>query len=124
MYNEWPMNNSVNAPMDLRDRTLLFSRRIIRFLRSLPRDPLIDPIRGQVVRSATSIGANFSEAKDSASRKDFRNKTLISKKEASETLYWLQLLEEFTSSSVLRELQTECKEIILILQKIITTVGH
>ena len=118
------MSNALNAPMDLRDRTLLFSRRTIRFLKALPRDPLVDPIRNQLVRSATSIGANFSEAKDSASRKDFRNKTFISKKEASETLYWLRLLEEFTNSTALRELQTECQEIILILQKIITTLDH
>ncbi len=124
MYNEWPMNNVVNAPVDLRDRTLLFSRRIIRFLKALPRDPLVEPIRNQLIRSATSVGANFAEAKDSASRKDFRNKTFISKKEASETMYWLKLLEEFTDSAELKELQTECQEILLILQKIISTSSH
>jgi four helix bundle protein len=76
------------------------------------------------VSSTTSIGANFVEAKDAASKKDFRNKVLISKKEASEALYWLKICEEFTSDPDLYRLQQECKEIILILQKIIHTLKH
>jgi four helix bundle protein len=124
MYNELPMENVVNTPVDLRDRTLEFSRLVIRFLKQIPRDPLVEPIRNQIVRSATSIGANFVEAKDSGSRRDFRNKVLICKKEAAEALYWLKLLEEFTDKDELGVLQGECQEIILILQKIINTLGH
>ena len=78
----------------------------------------------QLVRSSTSIGANFVEAKNASSKKDFRNKVFISKKEASETLYWLKLLEEFTSDPKLVTLQHECQEITLILQKIIATLDH
>lgn len=74
------------------------------------------------MKSSTSIGANFAEAKDSGSVKDFRNKVFISKKEASETLYWLKLFEEINDSQELRNLQKECYEIILILQKIINTL--
>jgi four helix bundle protein len=123
MYNEWPMNNVVNVPIDLRDRTLEFSRSIIRFLRTI-KDPLARPIVSQLLRSATSIGANFTEAKNASSRRDFRAKVFICKKEASETLYWLKLLEEFTDEAQLADLQQETQEIILILQKSITTSDH
>jgi four helix bundle protein len=123
MYNEWPMSNVVNAPIDLRDRTLEFSRSIIRFLKTV-KEPLARPIIIQLLRSATSIGANFTEAKNASSKRDFRSKVFISKKEAAETLYWLMLLEEFTQDAQLASLQKEAQEIILILQKIITTLDH
>ena len=113
-----------NAPMDLRDRTLIFSRDVIRFSKSIERSQLNFELLRQLVRSATSVGANFIEAKDSASKKDFRNKVLISKKEASETLYWLRLCEESSLNPELARLEQECKEIILILQKIIDTLKH
>ena len=124
MYNEWPMSNAVNAPIDLRDRSLAFSREMIRFLKTIPRTDLTEPVINQLIRSATSIGAYFIEAKNASSKRDFRNKVFISKKEASETLYWLQLLEEFTNSNKLTLLQKECQELILILQKIITTLAN
>ncbi|HSW36742.1 MAG TPA: four helix bundle protein, partial [Candidatus Saccharimonadales bacterium] len=91
------MSNAVNAPIDLRDRSLEFSREIIHFLKQVPRNDLTQPVINQLIRSSTGVGANFIEAKNAGSKRDFRNKVLISKKEASETLYWLQLLEEFTA---------------------------
>ncbi len=118
------MKTIANQPMDLRDRTLAFSRAIIKFSKDLEWNQLNQPIVNQLIRSSTSIGANFIEAKDSGSKKDFRYKVLISKKEASETMYWLKLCEEFTSSNELLLLQQECREIILILQKIIGTLKH
>lgn len=124
MYNEYPMDNIKNGPIDLRDRTLEFSRRVIRFLRPLQKDALAQPLCNQLVRSATSIGANFVEAKNASSKRDFRNKVFICKKEASETLYWLKLLEEFTNLSELSKLEDECQELILILQKIINTLDN
>lgn len=108
--------------MDLRDRTLAFAKDVIRFVKPLQTNLLVRPITSQLVRSATSIGANFIEAKNASSKKDFRSKVFTSKKEASETLYWLQLCQEFTDNSELFRLQKECQEIILILQKIITTL--
>lgn len=89
----------------------------------MQKNELIKPLANQLVRSATSVGANFVEAKNSGSKKDFRNKVFISKKEASESLYWLQLFEEFDQSDELKSLQKECQEIILILQKIINTLN-
>jgi four helix bundle protein len=117
------MNNVENAPIDLRDRSLVFAKDVIKFLKTSQKDILIRPILDQLIRSSTSIGANFIEAKNGSSKKDFRNKVFISKKEASETLYWLKLLEEFSDSKELKKLQNECQEIILILQKIINTLN-
>lgn len=82
-----------------------------------------DPIIKQTIRSATSVGANFAEAKNSGSPKDFRNKVLISKKECAETQYWLQVLVEFKDNDELLRLTKECHEINLILQKIINTLA-
>ncbi len=118
------MKTIVNAPIDLRDRALVFAKDVIKFAKPLERNLISAPVVSQLVRSSTSIGANFIEAKNAGSKKDFRNKVLISKKEASETVYWLRLCEEFTDSSDRLRLQDECQEIILILQKIITTLGH
>jgi four helix bundle protein len=115
-------NDKNDSPIDLRDRTLEFSKSVIRFVKPLKKDPLMKPIIIQLIRSSSSIGANFVEAKNAGSKKDFRNKVFISKKEAAETLYWLKLLEEFVSSSHLKMLQKECQELVLILQKIINTL--
>lgn len=123
MYNECSMSNENNSPIDLRDRTLVFSRDIIRFIKTLPKDLLTTPLLNQLIRSSTSVGANFIEAKNGSSKKDFRSKVFICKKEASETLYWLSLLDEFTDSKELSRLKKECQEIILILQKIINTIN-
>lgn len=118
------MTKIANAPIDLRERSLVFAKDVIRFVKPLQRNLVTQPIISQLVRASTSIGANFIEAKDSGSKKDFRNKVLIAKKEASETVYWLKLCEELTDSSELSRLQDECQQMILILQKIITTLKH
>lgn len=124
MYNELTMSNVANSPIDLRDRTYDFARDVLHFARKIPNNSISRPIISQLVRSSTSVGANFIEAKNASSKKDFRNKVFISKKEASETLYWLRLTGEFTESTELVKLQKECQEIVLILQKIITTLDH
>ncbi len=76
----------------------------------------------QVIRSATSIGANYSEAQNASSRADFRNKIFIAKKEASETRYWLLVIAELISEVPTKEHLREVQEILLILQKIVTTL--
>lgn len=118
------MSNVVNAPVDLRIRTLEFSKNILRFCKSLPTNNLSRPIVTQLIRSSTSIGANFIEAKNASSKRDFRNKVFISKKEASETVYWLSLFEELTDDPELFRLQRECQELVLILQRIISPLNH
>ncbi len=79
----------------------------------------------QLVRSATSVGANYMEANGASSRKDFKHKIHICKKEAQETKHWLRMMQtsvpQFTDE--LKKLFQECQELTLIFQKIITSMA-
>jgi len=77
---------------NLEKRTAEFSGNIIEFLRKIQRDFINNPLINQLVRSATSIGANYCEATGASSKKDFKNKIYICKKEAKETKYWIELI--------------------------------
>jgi four helix bundle protein len=79
---------------DLEARTKQFSLAIIRYVSKLPRSHEVDILARQLLRSATSIGANYREANRGVSRADFANKIGIIQKEAAETQYWLELLTE------------------------------
>ena len=79
---------------DLEQRTKRFSLAVIRFCSALPRTREADVLGKQLLRSATSIGANYREANRGVSRADFANKIGTVQKEASETQYWLELLIE------------------------------
>lgn len=79
---------------DLEERTLEFGKRIIRLCRSLPVNLVNKKLTDQIVRSGTSIGANYREANETDTKKDFKNRIRISKKEAKETIYWLELIIE------------------------------
>ena len=80
-------------PYDLADRTLLFAKNTIRFLKRIPRSVANQEITRQLVRSAGSVGANYIEASEAFSKKDFVLRAKICRKEAKESIYWLQLLE-------------------------------
>ena len=77
-----------------------------------------------MVRAATSVGANYTEANNAVSRQDFKNKIYISKKEASETRYWLRLLEASNPEIDISKIIDECTQIILILQKSVSTLRN
>ena len=78
---------------DLEDRTFEFSRRVRQFVKRLPRTICnIEDVK-QVVRSSGSVGANYIEANEALSKKDFRMRIRISRKESKETRYWLRLLD-------------------------------
>jgi four helix bundle protein len=79
---------------DLEQRTKKFSLAIIRFVAGLARTREVDVLARQLLRSATSIGANYREANRGVSRADFANKIGTVQKEAAETQYWLELLIE------------------------------
>lgn len=84
---------------------------------SLPRS-----VKDQLTRAITSIGANFSEAQDASSKKDFLNKIYIAKKEASETKYWLAIVMRLTGGNDrLEEIRQQVQRITMMLQKIINT---
>jgi four helix bundle protein len=80
------------AQYDLEDRTARFGESVIDFCRSLKQDSITRPLITQIVRSATSVGANYCEANGASSKKDFRNKIFISKKEIQETKHWLRMI--------------------------------
>jgi four helix bundle protein len=101
---------------DLAERTARFGEAVIGFAKKVPRYVITEPLIRQVVRSGTSIGANFSEADEAVSGKEFRFKIGICKKEARETKHWLRMIvaaEEGTKDEA-RVLWQEAKELHLI----------
>ncbi|HEY4483311.1 MAG TPA: four helix bundle protein [Candidatus Paceibacterota bacterium] len=106
---------------DLGERAANFGGEIIDFCRSLPQDNVTKPLISQLVRAGTSIGANYAEADEASSRKDFINKVCIAKKEARETRYWLQMIARALPSheNKARELGKEAQELNLILAAIV-----
>lgn len=76
---------------DLEERTLRFARDVIAFVSALPKTLPNAEVSKQLVRSAGSVGANYIEANESLGRKDFLMKIRISRKEAKESRYWLEL---------------------------------
>lgn len=79
---------------DLEERTTKFAKRIIRLCKSLPNNIINQQLIKQIIRSAGSVGANYREANDALGKKDFIHRLKISKKEAKETLHWLELIKE------------------------------
>ena len=79
---------------ELEQRTKEFSLHLIRFLESLPKNYLGEALGRQLLKSGTSIGANYREANRAESKADFIHKLAIAEKEASETVYWLELMLE------------------------------
>jgi len=77
---------------DLEERTAKFGEQIILFCRSLQKDEITKPLINQLVRSSTSIGANYMEANRGSSKKDFSNKISLCLKESNETKHWLRML--------------------------------
>jgi len=95
-----------SSKFNLEERTALFSERIVDLCKKTPKDIITTPIINQLVRAGTSIGANYCEANGASSRKDFKNKIFICKKESKETKYWLRIL-----ARSVRELTNECREL-------------
>jgi len=85
--------NQNSIQYDLEERTLRFARRAVRFCKGLPKTVVEGEIAKQLVRAATSVGANYIEANEALSKKDFLMRIKICRKEAKESGYWLKLLE-------------------------------
>lgn len=79
-------------PQEFKARTRTFALRIIRLAESLPSTPTAHAIRNQMLRSGTSVGANYRAACRAKSRRDFVAKMGIVEEEADETSYWIELL--------------------------------
>jgi four helix bundle protein len=106
---------------DLEERTARFAEKVIDFVSELERTAITLPLISQLVRSATSIGANYCEADDAESRKDFRHKIGICRKESRETKYWFRMIAHAApeSKAPARQLWQEAKELHLIFCKIL-----
>ncbi|MCL4374506.1 four helix bundle protein [Patescibacteria group bacterium] len=107
---------------DLEERTTIFSERLIDFYKKCPRNIITIPLIDQGLRAGTSIGANYMEANGASSKKDFKNKIFICKKEGKETMYWLRLTARVIDEENLKEecrfLWKETHELTLIFSKI------
>ncbi|MGB8368642.1 MAG: four helix bundle protein [Limisphaerales bacterium] len=105
---------------DLEERTAKFGEAIIRFAKKIPQNPVNNRLIDQMVGAGTSIGANYCEADDGVSKKDFKNKIGTCKKEARETKYFLRMIAtaEENLKSEARVLWCEDKELHLIFCKI------
>jgi len=96
---------------DIKKRTFQYSLNVIEFLRSLPNDYITLILGKQLLRCATSIGANIIEAQAAPSKKDFANFYNIALKSANETKYWLLLLKESNSSNVCNKIEPLLQEV-------------
>lgn len=88
------MNKIPNKIYDLEERAFLFAKNVALFYRKFPKTTSNIEYGKQVIRSSGSIGANYIEANESLSKKDFQMRIKICRKEAKETVYWLRLVIE------------------------------
>ena len=104
----------------LEKRTIKFAVEIINLSASLPKTTEALVVRNQLSKSGTSVGVNYREANRSRSKKDFKNKIKISLAEASETDYWLEIVEEINwiTKENLKEIRKEAKELLAIFTSI------
>jgi len=110
----------MNKKFDLEERTAKFGEEIVKFAKDIPKNEVTRPIITQLVKCGTSVGANYCEADDAESRKDFRHKIGISKKESREAKHFLRMaavaVPEMRNRA--QKLWQEAKELNLILNSI------
>ena len=137
MENEQPAEEEVRAdddfndaepepPHDLKDRTTAFALRIIRMYSSLPTETVAQVLGEQVLRSGTSVGANYREANRGRSRPEFIAKMGECLKELDETQYWLELLVESgtITPAKMASLLDEARKLTAIFVTIINNAKH
>jgi four helix bundle protein len=111
-----------SANDDLIERTKRFALRVIRLFVSLPKTGEAQVLGKQLLRSGTSVGANYREAHRARSRAEFAAKCGDSLREIEESAYWLELLEEsgILPATKLKDLRTETNELTAIFVTIVT----
>ncbi len=118
-------NQKAKSRFDLEERTARFGEMVIDFSKTLPRDVINNPLINQIIRSATSIGANYMEADGAESKKDFQHKIAICKKESKESKHWLRMIAKANPDKAgeCRKLWQEAHEFTLIFSAIIRSGG-
>lgn len=120
MTNQIPNPNSQKI-YDLEERTAKFGEMVIIFSKRIPDLPVIRVLITQLIRAATSIGANYMEADAANSKRDFKHKIALCKKEAKETMHWLRMIGTACpqEKEALRVLWKEAHELVLIFSAIL-----
>ena len=109
-------DSNARHPFDLEERTARFGEAIVRFTKKIPRDPTNNRLIDQLVGCGTSVGANYCEANEAVSKKDFRNTIGRCVKEAKETKFFLRMVaaSEPQLAEEARKLYREANELLLI----------
>ena len=112
--------NNINLGKKLEQRTKKFAISIIVLATKLPNTPEGKIIRYQIVKSGTSIGANYREANRAVSTADFKHKISVCEKEASETQYWLEIIMEakLLANKIVMNDYKECSELLALFTSI------
>ena len=120
------MHNEQNKQFDLEERTAKFGESVINFCRGLPKDEITRLLINQLTKCATSVGANYCEADDAESPKDFVHKIGICKKESREAKHFLRMVASAIpeQKEKLRELWLKAKELNLIFNSIYKKVKN
>jgi len=117
--------NNKNKIYDLEERTAKFSEELINQIKLIKITPINKSSISQIIRSATSVGANYCEANNASSKSDFRNKIYLCKKEINETKYWLRILSntdpDFKDKA--RKIWQEAQELNMIFQAIVNKIN-
>ena len=110
---------------NLEERTAKFGESVIKFCKTIKQNSINNSIINQLVRSSTSVGANYMEANGASSRKDFKNKIHICKKESQETKHWLRMMVscDLEKKEEIGRLWKEAQELTFIFGKIISTLN-
>ncbi len=105
---------------DLEERTAKFGESVIELAMKVPRNEITRPLITQLVKAATSVGANYSEADDAVSKRDFKNKIGICKKESRESKHFLRMLTKAVPDlkEKIKPIRQEAKELNLIFNAI------
>ncbi len=116
--NQHPMTK--DNKFDLEERTAKFGEDIIKLCQQIPKNEITKPLITQLVKCGTSVGANYCEADDAESKKDFKHKIGICKKESRESKHFLRMMAVATSQfkNNIRPIWKEAKELNLIFNSI------
>ena len=112
--------DNIEFSQKLEIRTKKFAINLIQISAILPKNLESNVIRNQLTKSGTSVGANYKEANRPRSKADFKNKINICKSEASETVYWLEIISElkWINSHKIKEILGEANELLAIFTSI------
>lgn len=120
---QFSMSNGAYKQKEIYDRIDKFILKVLSLIRALPKELINLEISRQLIKSATSVGANSREAQAAQSKREFIHCFSISKKESKETWYWLSLLSKLNPKlkTVIDGLIKECDELTAIISSIVSS---